>query len=84
MSIPVIASSFGGEEETYIVSEIKETYKIRILTSDYLANGGDKMSFFTGKKQELVGIKVRDAIINHCLGNDTIVSKLDNRLSIIE
>ena len=50
----------------------------------YLANGGDKMSFFTGKKQELVGIKVRDAIINHCLANDTIASKLDNRLSIIE
>ena len=58
--------------------------KVKVLTSDYLANGGDKMSFFTGKKQELVGIKVRDAIINHCLANDTIASKLDNRLSIIE
>ena len=58
--------------------------KVKVLTSDYLANGGDKMSFFTGKKQELVGVKVRDAIINHCLANDTIASKLDNRLSIIE
>ena len=58
--------------------------KVKVLTSDYLANGGDKMSFFTGKKQELVGVKVRDAIINHCLANDTISSKLDNRLSIIE
>ena len=58
--------------------------KVKVLTSDYLANGGDKMRFFTGKKQELVGIKVRDAIINHCLANDTIASKLDNRLSIIE
>ena len=42
------------------------------------------MSFFTGKKQELLGVKVRDAIINHSLYTDTIVSKLDNRLSIIE
>ena len=58
--------------------------KVKVLTSDYLANGGDKMSFFNEKKQELVGIKVRDAIINHCLANDTIISKLDNRLSIIE
>ena len=58
--------------------------KVKVLTSDYLANGGDKMSFFNEKKQELVGIKVRDAIINHCLANDTIASKLDNRLSIIE
>ena len=58
--------------------------KVKVLTSDYLANGGDKMSFFNEKKQELVGIKVRDAIINHCLANDTIMSKLDNRLSIIE
>ena len=58
--------------------------KVKVLTSDYLANGGDKMSFFNGKKQELVGIKVRDAIINHCLTNDTITSELDNRLSIIE
>lgn len=58
--------------------------KVKVLTSDYLANGGDKMSFFNEKKQELVGVKVRDAIINHCLANDTIASKLDNRLSIIK
>ena len=58
--------------------------KVKVLTSDYLANGGDKMSFFNEKKQELVGIKVRDAIINHCLANDTIASKLDNRLSIVK
>lgn len=58
--------------------------KVKVLTSDYLANGGDKMSFFTRKEQKLVGVKVRDAIINHCVTNDTIFSKLDNRLSVIE
>ena len=56
--------------------------KIRVLTSDYLANGGDKMSFFKGKKQTKVGIKLRDAIINYCISKENISSKLDNRLSI--
>ena len=56
--------------------------KIRVLTSDYLANGGDKMSFFKGKKQKKVGIKLRDAIINYCISKENISSKLDNRLSI--
>jgi len=58
--------------------------KIRILTSDYLANGGDKMWFFKDKEQIKVGIKLRDAIIDHCSKSDTISSKLDNRLIFTE
>lgn len=58
--------------------------KIRVLTSDYLANGGDKMWFFKDKEQNKVGIKLRDAIIDHCSKSDTISSKLDNRLIIKE
>ena len=81
MSVPVIASSCGGEEEVYIVGEIKETYKIRVLTSDYLANGGDKMSFFNNKNQLKVGLKIRDAIINYCKSEQTISSKLDGRIT---
>ena len=81
MSVPVIASSCGGEEEVYIVSKIKETYKIRVLTSDYLANGGDKMSFFNNKNQLKVGLKIRDAIINYCKSEQTISSKLDGRIT---
>ena len=56
--------------------------KIRVLTSDYLANGGDKMWFFKDKEQIKVGIKLRDAIINYCVLQDTITSKLDQRLTI--
>ncbi len=81
MSVPVIASSCGGEEEVYIVSKIEETYKIRVLTSDYLANGGDKMSFFNNKNQLKVGLKLRDAIINYCKSEQTISSKLDGRIT---
>ena len=54
--------------------------EIRVLTSDYLANGGDKMWFFKDKEQNKVGIKLRDAIINYCKSQKTISSKLDSRL----
>jgi len=54
--------------------------KIRVLTSDYLANGGDDMKFFKDKKQKKVGLKVRDAILEHCLVKDTISPYLDERI----
>ncbi len=53
---------------------------VKVLTSDYLANGGDKMWFFQNKEQEQVGLKLRDAIINHCINLDSITSQIDNRL----
>ena len=58
--------------------------KVRILTSDYLANGGDQMSFFNEKTQYKVGMKLRDAIIDYCVKTDTIDIKLDNRITIKE
>ena len=57
--------------------------KVKVLTSDYLANGGDAMSFFNGKHQQKVGIKLRDAIIDYCVKKDTIDVQLDNRIRII-
>ena len=58
--------------------------KVRVLTSDYLAEGGDKMSFFKNKAQEKVGIKIRDAIIDYCSQIDTIIINLDRRIQISE
>ena len=41
-----------------------KTYKV--LTSDYLANGGDNFSFLAeAQKRESTSIKIRDAIIQH-------------------
>ena len=57
---------------------------VRVLTSDYLANGGDKMWFFKDKEQIKVGIKLRDAIIDYCRKRDTIISQIDSRITIIE
>jgi 2',3'-cyclic-nucleotide 2'-phosphodiesterase (5'-nucleotidase family) len=59
--------------------------KFAILTSDYLANGGDNMKFFLNPiKTEKVGIKLRDAIIQYCIeqnkqGNQ-IESKINDRI----
>ena len=58
--------------------------KVRVLTSDYLADGGDKMSFFQNKEQEKVGIKIREAIIDYCSKTDTINISIDGRIQIIE
>ena len=54
-----------------------------VLTSDYLANGGDKMKFFKDKTQHKVGVKMRDALINYCTRQDTISSNLDERHLIL-
>ncbi|MBT3611869.1 MAG: hypothetical protein HN522_02860 [Flavobacteriales bacterium] len=58
--------------------------KVKVITSDYLANGGDKMRFFQNKEQYKVGLKLRDAIIDHCTKTDTITATLDGRIKIID
>jgi 5'-nucleotidase len=68
---------------------IKEPDILKILTTDYLANGGDKMNFFLNPiKTEPVGIKLRDAIIQYCISENKkgnqLVGKLDNRLIVHE
>ena len=54
----------------------------KVLTSDYLANGGDNMDFFVGKNQFKTGVKVRDVIINYCISKKEINAKLDSRIII--
>lgn len=62
----------------------EEGEQVRILTSDYLANGGDKMWFFKDKKQLKIGMKLRDAIIDYCSNTDTINVQLDERIITVE
>jgi 2',3'-cyclic-nucleotide 2'-phosphodiesterase (5'-nucleotidase family) len=63
-----ISSTYNNEDSIY-----------NVLTTDYLANGGDKMSFLKNKKQNKVGIKMRDAMLSFCNDNDTIRAIFDNR-----
>ena len=60
----------------------------KILTSDYLADGGDNMNFFLQPlNYELLGMKVRDAIILHMEETqekgEKISSRLDGRISVV-
>jgi 2',3'-cyclic-nucleotide 2'-phosphodiesterase (5'-nucleotidase family) len=61
------------------------TFTYKVLTSDYLARGGDKMNFFLDPiNHEKVGIKLRDAIILYleqkAKADEEITSKLDGRI----
>ena len=86
MRLKASSKGYDIEEMTRMEDyfDLNKGNKIRVLTSDYLANGGDEMWFFKHKEQNKVGIKLRDAIIDHCSKSDTISSKLDNRLIIKE
>ena len=86
MTLKASSKGYDIEEVTRMEEyfDFNKGNKIRVLTSDYLANGGDKMWFFKDKEQIKVGIKLRDAIIDHCSKSDTISSKLDNRLIFTE
>lgn len=59
----------------------------RVLTSDYLARGGDNMSFFEHPvSYETTGLRIRDAIIDHVrkagLSGQPIHAELDGRIRI--
>jgi 2',3'-cyclic-nucleotide 2'-phosphodiesterase (5'-nucleotidase family) len=55
------------------------TYKV--LTSDYLAGSGDNMSFFADPlNTEVLGLRIRDAIILHLEEQDALGRKVSSRL----
>ncbi|MGE0560747.1 MAG: 5'-nucleotidase C-terminal domain-containing protein [Flavobacteriales bacterium] len=68
-----------------VFSQLNWHKTVNIITTDYLANGGDKMDFFLNPiKIETTQLKLRDAIIEHCIeehkkGNK-ITSALDERI----
>ncbi|CAG5077467.1 5'-nucleotidase C-terminal domain-containing protein [Parvicella tangerina] len=65
----------------------EKTY--RVVTSDYLAGGGDDMTFFAGAvDSEKLDVKLRDAILDYISGlaekNIKIDAELDGRVYIAE
>lgn len=61
-----------------------QTYKVAI--SDYLANGGDKLSFLIDKPRETFDLLLRDAIMEHIqdFKNEPITPVVDGRVSIAD
>lgn len=88
--MPMSGASLGIKDSTASIIEvagkpfdINQTYKV--ATSDYLANGGDKMSFFKNPIQtESLGVLLRDAIIEYMVEESkkgrTLSAKLDGRI----
>lgn len=69
--------------------DIKAQKEFKVLTTDYLALGGDKMDFFLNPIEIIyTNMKLRDVIINHCIDTNSkgkkISAQLDNRISINE
>ncbi len=64
-----------------------ETKDYWVVTSDYLANGGDSYNFFkNAKERKIMNVLLRNVIINYCeditkLGQ-TIKPKLDGRIQL--
>jgi len=60
--------------------DLTKTYNV--LTSDYLANGGDNMGFLVGAYKKTLSLKLRDAMIEYLKINSTIeiTSKKDRRV----
>lgn len=66
-------------------SKLDTTRTYKVVTSDYLAYGGDNMSFLSDTKlREPIGLKLRDAIIQYLDEkkemNETIKIELDQRI----
>ena len=60
------------------------TKTYHVITSDYLASGGDKMDFFKNPiKVQTTGILIRNAIMDYCIAEtakgNTLTAKLDGR-----
>ncbi|MBA4240410.1 MAG: hypothetical protein C0448_06775 [Sphingobacteriaceae bacterium] len=64
-----------------------ETKDYWVVTSDYLANGGDSYSFFkNAKERKIMNVLLRNVIINYCEDitklDQTIKPKLDGRIQL--
>ena len=60
--------------------KIDENKIYSIATSDYLLNGGDKMTFFSkSKKNTTLDYKIRNILIDYFKEVDTVSFKIDNR-----
>ncbi len=73
-------------ESILINGSIPEPDRVyNVLTTDYLARGGDKMNFFLDPvKEEKIGIKLRDAIIlylkEEAIKGNTVNAEIEGRI----
>jgi 2',3'-cyclic-nucleotide 2'-phosphodiesterase (5'-nucleotidase family) len=77
----------AGKAQNILIKNlpIEGEKKYCILTSDFLANGGDKLTMLATAEKKVPGIKVRDAIVSYIESQTTngkIISvKLEGRIT---
>lgn len=75
-------SGFGLDAQG-IDQRIKYGDTITVVTTDYLASGGDKMSFFqTPFSRRDYPILLRDMIMDHVIERDTVIPQIDGRIKL--
>ncbi|WP_070136780.1 5'-nucleotidase C-terminal domain-containing protein [Crocinitomix algicola] len=79
-----IVKVFDHKIELYVNDKLfaVENEDLYIITSDYLAGGGDKMTFLKqASKKYDSGVLMRDAFINHIVECDTVeIPKIEGRI----
>lgn len=85
--IQIYVAKNGSIKASINGQELKSTGVYKVLTSDYLANGGDGIDAFKeAVKRESTNIKVRDAIIDYVIAEKkmdrTLNPKKDGRIII--
>ncbi|MFI5172668.1 MAG: 5'-nucleotidase C-terminal domain-containing protein [Chitinophagales bacterium] len=59
-----------------------------VIMNDYMANGGDNMNFFSDKNFEMLGITIRDMVLNYISKENAegrmIYSKIEGRITYAE
>lgn len=63
---------------------INKDASYNVLTSDYLYNGGDNMSFFKDTAVVVLDYKIRNAMIDYLRKTDTLRFTQDDRFSVIK
>ena len=65
------------------LQQLNEDVDFWVITSDYLANGGDKMEFFKNPKEKIeTGILLRDVFINTAKTQKNIIADTSNRIQL--
>ena len=85
--LKMIIDKNKNSNEVYISNIPIDTNKIySVVSSDYLIQGGDNITFFKEEKKVFSGLLIRDIIIEYCRNysktNKTIKVKIDGRISI--
>lgn len=65
----LLSSTVNGEK-------IDENKTYKVLTSDYVANGGDGMNMLTDLERSRVGVKLRDVFIEYIKWNNSLGDKI--------